>query len=59
MVKQPNQEDRQGGEARTVLLGADVGGRSQLADVEFIGAHHAPEGGDQRIDLLKVEGKGL
>ena len=58
MVERPHQKHRHRGHGFAVGLGADVGGDRHLADVEVVAAHHAAERGDERIDLLEIEGEG-
>jgi hypothetical protein len=58
VVECPHQEDRHRGHGFAVRLGADVGGDRHLADVELVAAHHAAEGGDERIDLFECESEG-
>ena len=41
------------------LFGANVGGDRHLADVELVGAHHAAESCNQRIDLDEIQLAGL
>ena len=61
VMERAHDEDRNGGEFLLVRLRAHVGGDGEFANVELIAAHHATEGGDQRVDLnpVKLEALGL
>jgi hypothetical protein len=58
MMKGAHQKHRYRRHSLAVRPGTDVGRDRHLADVELEAAHHAPECGDERIDLYELEGKG-
>jgi hypothetical protein len=59
MVEPAHHEDRQRDVGRAARPRDHVGGRRQLADVEFEVAHHAPERADDRLHLDEVRGDAL
>ena len=54
VMKHTRGENWHCGKFFAVGFGANISGNRKLADVELGGAHHAPEGRDQRLDILKV-----